>query len=67
MRDLSRKVEADTARAAARSAKLDAGTGAAGLEDEIDEEVERTQMQIANREKQMAMQRAKKNKETKAR
>ena len=60
MRDLARKVDADVARAAAGTAR---GQGCADNE----EEDERAQMQISNREKQMARQNAKKMKEIKGR
>ena len=62
VRDLARKVEADVARMAAAA---EAGTAAADEDDEDDEAAERTRMQIANREKQLAKHRARKNKETK--
>ena len=60
MRDLVRKVEADAERAVSGGALIAAG-------DDDDAKKERLRLQIANREKQLAMQRAKKSKETKAR
>ena len=62
MRDLARKVEADAARALAAGTLVEEDTGA-----EDDEQKERLRLQIANREKQLARQTAKKTKETKGR
>ena len=57
MRDLARKAEADTARAAAAGERTMA-------DGDDDDEKERVQQQITNREKQLVRQRAKKSKET---
>ena len=58
LRSLAQTLESDAAKAAARAAK----TAAAGGEDEEDEEDERRQLQIANREKQLAKQQKMRNK-----
>ena len=58
LRSLAQALESDAAKAAARAAKA----AAAGGEDEDDEEDERRQLQIANREKQLAKQQKKRNK-----